>query len=772
MTEYNLANIRTLLIEGFSAEELRRLCYDVPNFRPVYDSLAQNSGKAEIVDHLLEYAERKLLLNDLLSLAKKYNPARYRSHQPYQVKYDVFVSYSQTDQAWVQNELLPRLKVSNLKVCVDFQNFESGASSVAEVEQTVLYSSKVLLVLTRDYLKSTWVEFEHLILQVLDSANHKRRLIPLLKAQCALPSLIDQLTYIDFTASQDRIVAWTQLLTALGVPPILPQPSVSTPTQWHLAHSFAMLPNFTGRVAERQMLSQWLNMDSSHPFLVLRALGGFGKSALTWYWLLRDVEPNLWPRVVWWSFYQSNTGFEGFLRETLAYLSDRTSALDSLDPQAQVRKLLQMLENPGILLILNGFERALWAYSETERNKQTDLRDCLSPIANYFLREVSSRPRLLGKVLMTTRLRPRVLEVHGSSLLQGCREEILSSLQADDAVAFFNAQGIRGSRTKIKQACAVYGYHPLSLRLLASRIIDDFQQPGDIAIASRLDVSSDLVQRHHHVLEQPYEQLTPACRQLLNHIAGFEKTVSYAVLAQTRYDGDLDTNLPDLLSWSLVQRDRQTNQFDLHPIVRRYIQKKLAEAQKRKLLTRFYSQGIAYLKTEVRRYTITWWLLWMACFYSIKQRIEVIWTDRKTSISILAILFLTVAVVVGIIFLPEWRDRMVQPPVSPISIEAFLITRQDNPTVTIKPDTRTTVIVSEIIPIKVKISTIDPEREEGLSFVWYTCKEGDNPVKESIGKSEMLYIVPSEPGVDCISVVIGEGGKQLDKEEIFVDVQK
>ena len=43
-------------------------------------------------------------------------------------------------------------------------------------------------------------------------------------------------------------------------------------------------------------------------------------------------------------------------------------------------------------------------------------------------------------------------------------------------MAFFHAQGIRGTHTEIELACEHYGYHPLSLRLLAGLIIGDFQQ--------------------------------------------------------------------------------------------------------------------------------------------------------------------------------------------------------------------------------------------------------------------------------------------------------
>lgn len=85
MADYILRNIRTLLTEGFSDRELRRFCYDTPEFRPVYDELADLTGKAAIVDVLLEYADRTLLLDRVLAWAKAAKPVRYELHQPYRL---------------------------------------------------------------------------------------------------------------------------------------------------------------------------------------------------------------------------------------------------------------------------------------------------------------------------------------------------------------------------------------------------------------------------------------------------------------------------------------------------------------------------------------------------------------------------------------------------------------------------------------------------------------------------------------------------------------
>ncbi|MBI1879105.1 MAG: formylglycine-generating enzyme family protein [Chloroflexi bacterium] len=81
--QHNFKNIRALLIEGFTGEELRELCFDAPDFRPVYHQLAQNTGKDEIVRRLLEYAQKMFLIDQLLILVQERNPALYEVYQSY-----------------------------------------------------------------------------------------------------------------------------------------------------------------------------------------------------------------------------------------------------------------------------------------------------------------------------------------------------------------------------------------------------------------------------------------------------------------------------------------------------------------------------------------------------------------------------------------------------------------------------------------------------------------------------------------------------------------
>jgi tetratricopeptide (TPR) repeat protein len=539
-------------------------------------------------------------------------------------EFDVFISYSSRDKEWVRGELLKRIEQVGLQAFIDFRDFVRGAPSIKEMERGVVKCRKTLLVLTPNYIASGWGEIENIMVQTLDPANRELRLIPLLKAECEKPLRIGALTHIDFTDGADLDLAWRQLLTALGAPPEPEPPKTPQRDDWFLAHPYPMPPNFTGRVAERDMLTGWLDADVVHPLLVLRALGGFGKSALAWHWLLHDVKPAAWPRVVWWSFYEGDASFDHFLVDTLYYLGVVETVCQSLSAHARVEKLLHLLHTSGTLLVLDGFERVLRAFGgldaayrgdEVAKSEAND-RACLSPLAENFLRAVATLPNIRAKILLTTRLCPRVLEAKGGGFLQGCCEEELKQMQPADAVEFFRVQGIRGTHTEIEQACEPYGYHPLSLRLLAGLIVGDFQQPGDIAAAKRLDVSGDLVQRQHHVLQTVYDSLMPARQALLGRIACFRSPVKYDALkalaeeetrAETQRRGeeeetraeaqrrrekkkvkssasqrlsvsarDLDADLRDLVARGLLHHDTQEGRFDLHPIVRRYAYDRLA----------------------------------------------------------------------------------------------------------------------------------------------------------------------------------------------------
>jgi len=237
------------------------------------------------------------------------------------------------------------------------------------------------------------------------------------------------------------LVHWFERYIIAGKPTEIKQLNPDPVDFWNLKHPYAMPPNFTGRVEERKMLVEWLNKDNENRLLILRALGGFGKSALSWHWLTHDIDSTQWPKVLWWSFYEGDASFEHFIEATLKYLKLEVPQ----GQRTQVDELLKAMQSQKILLIMDGFERALRAYSsmnaayqgDDEPNLEDNQLDCVNINAEIFLKNLCLFPNMKGKVLMTTRLTPRVVEQRGE-FLQGCREHELLAIQKDDAVTFFH----------------------------------------------------------------------------------------------------------------------------------------------------------------------------------------------------------------------------------------------------------------------------------------------------------------------------------------------
>src|SRR3954468_13004061 len=106
------------------------------------------------------------------------------------------------------------------------------------MERGVVKCRKTLLVLTPEYLASEWCEIESIMAATLSPANRDLRLIPLLKTTCDKPPRIAALTHIDFTDGAELVLAWRQLLTALGAAPELPAPKEPAHPSWRLAHPY------------------------------------------------------------------------------------------------------------------------------------------------------------------------------------------------------------------------------------------------------------------------------------------------------------------------------------------------------------------------------------------------------------------------------------------------------------------------------------------------------------------------------------------------------
>ena len=375
-------------------------------------------------------------------------------------------------------------------------------------------------------------------------------------------------------------------------------PEASEGLKPDLVHPYRLQPNFTGRVAERQWLTEWFTADS-RPVCVVEAIGGMGKSALAWFWLHADVlgtppagyskedpenlrvpEDQRPEGVLFWSFYEGDAHFGAFLDRVARYVGASDGSTAGLSGREKLDIVLAALGQRRILLILDGFERELRAYAGYRAPYQGDVEgggddnDCVDPRAAYFLQAAASLA-LAGRVLLTSRLFPNEL-----ADLAGCRHERLENLAPDDVVSFFEATGVKGTRAEIAQTVEPYGGHPLSVSLLARAIVKDRRMKGDIKASGRHTVLDKLKGKQgHDILAVAYDEMSAERRELLSRIAAFRSPMDYEALetVATRKGAELDVALDELEARGLLLRDPDSERYDLHPIVRQYAYDRLAD---------------------------------------------------------------------------------------------------------------------------------------------------------------------------------------------------
>ena len=132
---------------------------------------------------------------------------------------------------------------------------------------------------------------------------------------------------------------------------------------------------FVGRKAQLEILNDWAAPADSHPVLLFEAIGGTGKSILTWEWTTRQATAvrEDWAGRFWYSFYERGALMSDFCGHALAYITGQ--------PFDEFRKkktpelaelLLQHLTARPWLIVLDGLERVLVAYHRIDAAQLAD----------------------------------------------------------------------------------------------------------------------------------------------------------------------------------------------------------------------------------------------------------------------------------------------------------------------------------------------------------------------------------------------------------------
>jgi len=333
---------------------------------------------------------------------------------------------------------------------------------------------------------------------------------------------------------------------------------IPPPPEFYAESRYAGSHTFVGREAELNVLSDWADPADPTNLLLFEAIGGSGKSMLTWEWVTNHapVLRDDWGGRFWYSFYERGAVMDDFCRHALAYMTGKP--LDSfrkLQTPALAERLVAELQARPWLLVLDGLERILVAYHRYDAaqladeavNTPTDaVLDHREP-TNTIRDEDADLLRLLAtanpsKVLVSTRLMPRVLLNASNQPVPGVRREPLAGLRPGDAEALFRAGGVQGDsdriRAYLRENC---DNHPLVIGVLAGLVANYLPARGDFDRwvedagpqgGARLNLAKlDLVQKRNHILRAALDDLPEASRRLLSTLALISESVDYETLA-------------------------------------------------------------------------------------------------------------------------------------------------------------------------------------------------------------------------------------------------
>jgi tetratricopeptide (TPR) repeat protein len=321
--------------------------------------------------------------------------------------------------------------------------------------------------------------------------------------------------------------------------------AIPEPPAPYIAHPYLLTRQFFGRAAEIDLLNNWAR--SKQGMLIVEAIGGMGKSALTWEWTQQHAHQQIsdLAGVLWWSFYEGDATVSNFLRHVLIYATRRSAAdIDALKFDVRLDLLRQQLRERPFLLILDGLERILTAYHRLDAphlldeqvsamQKDNQLRSCIDPRHANLLKILSEC--YPSKVLISTRLMPSDLQDTTGAVLRGIEHHNLTGLLDVDVFHMIEHYGVHGEPKTLNAYAKLIDNHSLLVGMLAARIHEDAsgdfgrwmdQQGHALALEE-----GNLAERRGKVLEYVLSGLPHEQRKLIGQFAAFRYPVAHHAIA-------------------------------------------------------------------------------------------------------------------------------------------------------------------------------------------------------------------------------------------------
>ena len=385
---------------------------------------------------------------------------------------------------------------------------------------------------------------------------------------------------------------------------------------------------FRGRQDELQLLDKWLR-DGQKRIMVIEAIGGTGKTMLTYHWLTNHVlteglqiSPKLraeigLEKVFWWSIYESKVTFDKFLMDVLEANGVDTGKLAGKVGE-MVDKVVGLCRKKKMLFVLDGFERMLVAYNRMDAAYLGDETADTSPKARQIYDEQVKRlvesfldETIRSKLILTTRLMP-------SSRIESSRGIVehleLKGLDRENAIAMLREVLPDAPKTELiaileRIGNDELGYNPLTIalvvgglavvpknerlsearKLVESLIADEEAFRGEMEkLGITVSESERYARARNHILHYRYKSMPENLREFASRLAALRGSIDFElarVLGMTKLhwwskrlfknESQVRDALKSLVRQRILMLSGDT--YDFHPIVRKFFYERLGD---------------------------------------------------------------------------------------------------------------------------------------------------------------------------------------------------
>ncbi|VDI59117.1 toll-like receptor 13 [Mytilus galloprovincialis] len=140
-------------------------------------------------------------------------------------EYDAFVIYCDSDRQWVHLELLKHLEGMDLKVCIHHRDFDVGEHIIDNITKYVGKSWKVVIVMSNNFTKSEWCQWELDLVQERRRRHGKDALVLIMYSQIdsshmtnSIRSLLDTTPHLRYQKGLGEDLFWSAFTNAVRKP--------------------------------------------------------------------------------------------------------------------------------------------------------------------------------------------------------------------------------------------------------------------------------------------------------------------------------------------------------------------------------------------------------------------------------------------------------------------------------------------------------------------------------------------------------------------------